>query len=100
MVKDKKKNKVKSGSSARSKLTSFNDTSNATAFRPAAAPKMRVKEEDDNKADYILDSVARVFHPTSGGHQIIAYLILYKMEAVRAGVYNSMASRKYGNEWS
>ncbi|KAM0723338.1 hypothetical protein Q7P37_000323 [Cladosporium fusiforme] len=85
VVKDKQEAVINSVSSAKFQVGSSNDTSNATAFAPAVAPSMKVKAEDVKKKESIPDSVARVFHPTRGGHEIIANLILYKMEAVRAG---------------
>lgn len=76
-----------SGSNARFQVTSGNNSSNDTIFTTAAAPKMRIAEEDVKMGDQIPVSVARVFHPTPGGHELIANLILYKMEAVLAGMF-------------
>lgn len=95
MVEEMRTQITNSGSNARFKVTSGNKSSNNTVFTTAAAPKMRIAEEDVKMGDEIPVSVARVFHPTPGGHELIANLILYKMEAVRAGVFDSAFSTEY-----
>jgi hypothetical protein len=92
MVEEMRTQIADSGSNARFQVTSGNHSSNDTMFTTAAAPKMLIAEEDVKMDDEIPVSVARVFHPTPGGHELIANLILYKMEAVRAGVFDFLIS--------
>lgn len=89
-VKERQEDIIHFGPGAKFVSLSSNETSSAsgTAMPSSAAaiPKFRiVTEEDQKKGSSTPDSVARIFHPTRGGHEIIANLILYKMEAIHAG---------------
>lgn len=82
---------------ANDELKAFIDSKQAEMAQERANSKKMRREEDEDakKSSAIPDSVARVFHPTRGGHEMIANLILYKMEAVRAGMYRFVVSCKY-----
>jgi hypothetical protein len=49
------------------------------------AEKDIVDEENKKMNRLIPDVYARIFHPTAGGHILIANLIIYTMEAVYVG---------------
>lgn len=87
-VEEEKSNVANSEPMAKIQLTS-GTSANLTAVATSGVPKMRTKEEDEKKSSVSPNSMARVFHPTRGGHEMIANLILYNMEAVRAGEYVS-----------
>jgi hypothetical protein len=82
IVSDREMDMVHFGSGARFQVSSTNGSWLATH----GVPRLRKQsEEDAKKSSSVPDSVARIFHPTRGGHEIIANLILYQMEAVYAG---------------